>query len=283
VKCMPILRFISLLLILTSVSPGTAGGESRKIFNLCCVVYPSDAAIPWDCHRMKRGETPEKLFGDHWLDVLRFNRIDRRHLTTGVSIKVPRNLEEITDFSPLPDSYPEAAKEEKFILVNLAEQFLGAYEHGELLFSFPIASGDRKDQTPTGDFRVTAFSRRHESSLYKIEKTKIPYPMHYGLRFFINRRGVEFWLHGRDLPGFPASHGCVGLYDEEMQQKYYKFPQQPQLLDARTLYEWVVESEEDSGAFTPLKYGPRVRIIGEQPLLGRVESRFHPVLPHQLR
>jgi hypothetical protein len=233
---MPILRFISLLLILTSVSPGTAGGESRKIFNLCRVVYPSDAAIPWDCHRMKRRETPEKLFGGHWLDVLRFNRIDRRQLTTGVSIKVPRSLEEITDFSPLPDSYPEAAKEEKFILVNLAEQFLGAYEHGELLLSFPIASVDRKDQTPTGDFRITAFSRRHESSLYKIEKTKIPYPMHYGLRFFINRRGVEFWLHGRDLPGFPASHGCVGLYDEEMQQKYYQFPQQPQLLDARTLY-----------------------------------------------
>jgi hypothetical protein len=39
--------------------------------------------------------------------VLLFNRTDRRHLTTGVSVKVPRNLDEIPDFSPLPDSYPE--------------------------------------------------------------------------------------------------------------------------------------------------------------------------------
>lgn len=34
---------------------------------------------------------------------------------------------------------------------------------------------------------------------------------------------------------------------------------------ARTLYEWVVGEEvrEESGAFTRLKNGPRVRIIGE--------------------
>ncbi len=90
--------------------------------------------------------------------------------------------------------------------------------------------------------------------------------MHYGLRFFVNRRGVDFWIHGRDVPGFPASHGCVGLYDEEMQQKYYKFPRQPQLQDSRTLYEWAIGPREDRGEFTRLKNGPRVRIIGEPPL-----------------
>ncbi|MFZ2948817.1 MAG: L,D-transpeptidase, partial [Desulfuromonadaceae bacterium] len=84
--------------------------------------------------------------------------------------------------------------------------------------------------------------------------------------FFTNVRGVDFWIHGRDLPGFPASHGCIGLYDEEMQQKYYRFPRQLQLQDARTLYEWVVGAEEDSGTFTRLKNGPKVRIIGESPL-----------------
>lgn len=265
-KSVPILRFLSLLLILTTVSPGTALGGPRKILNLCRVVHPSDEMVPWDCYRIKRGDTPEKLFGDRWLDLLRFNRIDRRHLFPGVSIKVPRNMEDIADYSPLPESYPEAAQEEKFILVDLSEQFIGAYEHGEMVFSFPIASGDRKNRTPVGDFRVTAFNRRHKSSLYKIEKTKIPYPMHYGLRFFVNRRGVAFWIHGRDVPGFPASHGCVGLYDEEMQQKYYKSPPRPQLQDSRTLYEWAIGSMEDSGDFTYLKNGPRVWIIGESPL-----------------
>jgi hypothetical protein len=260
---MSILRILSLLLILTAISPLTARGESRKISNLCSVVHPGDAVSAWDCLRIRKGETPEELFGERWLDVLRFNRIDRRHLTAGVSIKVPRDLDDIEEYSPLPESYPQAAREEKFMLVDLFEQFLGAYEHGELVFSFPIASGNRVHRTPRGDFRIDAFNRRHRSSLYKIEKTNTPYPMHYALRFFVNNHGIDFWLHGRDLPGFPASHGCIGLYDEEMQQKYYRFPRPLQLQDARTLYEWVLGPKEDNGRFTRLKNGPRVRIIGE--------------------
>lgn len=150
--------------------------------------------------------------------------------------------------------------------MDLSEQFLGAYEYGELVFSSPIASGNRKNRTPVGDFRVTAFNLRHKSSLYKIEKTQIPYPMHYGLRFFVNWSGVAFWIHGRDLPGFPASHGCVGLYDEEMQRKFYHYARDPKLQDSRDLYEWAIGFADDSGEFTRLKHGPRVRVIGEPPL-----------------
>lgn len=263
---MPNIRILSLLLIFTIIAPLTARGASRKISNLCSVVHPGDVLIDWDCRRIKKGETPESLFGERWLDVLRFNRIDRRHLVSGVSIKVPRNLDDIEEYSPLPDTYPKAAQDEKFILVDLFEQFLGAYENGELVFSFPIASGNRKHRTPSGYFRIDAFNRRHKSSLYQIEKTTTPYPMHYALRFFINNKGVDFWIHGRDLPGFPASHGCVGLYDEEMQQRYYRFPRHLELEDARTLYEWAIGEREDSGRFTRLKNGPRVRVIGESPL-----------------
>jgi hypothetical protein len=260
------IRILSLLLIFTIIAPIAARGGSKKIYNLCSIVHPGDAVIDWDCLRIKKGDTPESLFGDRWQDVLRFNRIDRRHLTAGVSIKVPRNLDDIEEYSPLPDTYPKAARDEKFVLVDLFEQFLGAYEYGELVFSFPVASGNREHRTPTGYFRIDAFNSRHQSSLYKIEKSNTPYPMHYALRFFVNNEGVDFWLHGRDLPGFPASHGCVGLYDEEMQQKYYKFPRPLELQDARTLYEWVVGERKDSGRFTWLKNGPRVRIIGESPL-----------------
>jgi hypothetical protein len=263
---MQILRILPLILIMALLPPPAARGESRKITNLCSVVHPGDALVPWDCRKIKKGETAETLFGERWLDILRFNRIDRRHLVAGVSIKVPRDLEDIEEYSPLPDTYPKAAADEKFILVDLFEQFLGAYEYGELAFSFPIATGNRVHRTPTGDFRINGFSRRHQSSLYKIEKTDTFYPMHYALRFFSNDKGVDFWLHGRDLPGFPASHGCVGLSDEEMQRKYYHFSRPAQLQDSRLLYEWVVGDRKDSGSFTWLKNGPRVKIIGESPL-----------------
>ncbi|WP_298267528.1 L,D-transpeptidase [Geobacter sp.] len=255
------------LLLLPSLTARDAAAEDpKKILNLCTIDYPSDATVAWECHRLKPGETAETLFGDSWRDVLRFNRVDRRHLSPGVSLKVPKNLEDVADFTPMPRFYPEAENEAKFLLVDLSEQFLGAYEFGRLVHSFPIASGDRENPTPTGDFRITAFDRRHASTLYKIEKTDIPYPMHYALRFFVNRRWVSFWLHGRDVPGFPASHGCIGLYDEEMQKRYYHFPREPLLQDARILYEWVVSPLPDSGGFTPLREGPRLRIVGEPPL-----------------
>lgn len=230
----------------------------------CKVKYPSDSLIEWECRQIKKGETLEKLFGEQWINVARFNRIDRRHARPGRSIKVPKRLDDIKDFSPMPHYYDQAKDEPKFILLDLSEQFLGAYEYGRLIFSTPIASGEKENETPTGDFRINAYNSRHRSSLYFIEKTNIPYPMHYGLRFHISRDGVAYWIHGRDLPGYPVSHGCVGLYDEEMQKKYYKFPEEPLLQDSKKLFEWVISPEKDDGRFHLIN-GPKLRIIGRTP------------------
>lgn len=251
-----------LLVLLLILTTGSAEAAGKKIFNLCKVDHPSDAQLAWECRKIRAGETPEKLFGDRWQDVLRFNRLDRRHFYHGVSIKVPRDLDTVATFSPLPPEYPAAATEAKFILIDLAEQFLGAYEYGQRVLSFPIGSGTPDNPTPTGEFRINAFHRRHQSSLYTIETKNIPYPMHYGLRFWTNAEWVDFWLHGRDLPGYPPSHGCVGLTDEEMQKKVYRFPSRPVLRDARALYEWVVDGRKDDGSLTRLTDGPRLLIIG---------------------
>lgn len=249
-------------LLLLTVSATTAWPAGKKLYDLCRVEHPSDAALSWECRKVKKGDSPWKLFGAHWPEVLRFNRLDRRHFGSGLSLKVPTDLAALAAFSPLPREYPEAAAEAQFILVDLAEQYLGAYEYGQLKLALPIASGNPENPTPDGDFRVTAFHREHESSLYQIENTDTPYPMHYALRFHTNPAGVAFWLHGRDVPGFPASHGCIGLYDEEMQQAYYKNPSKPLLEDAATLFEWVIKGRNDSGNLTNLKDGPRVKIIG---------------------
>lgn len=236
-----------------------------KVLPLCKVSHPSDGNVDWECRRVKKGETLESLFGDSWIDVARFNRIDRRHAYPGAYLKVPLRLEDIADFTPMPEEYPPAAEEEKFILVDLSEQFLGAYEYGRLVFSFPVATGEDGHETPAGKFRITAFSRNHRSSMYFIEDTATPYPMNYGLRFFVSKGGISFWMHGRDMPGYPASHGCLGLYDEPMQKKYYKYPKEPVLEDARILYEWVVSSHPDDGRFQILGDGPRVEIVGKAP------------------
>ncbi len=68
------------------------------------------------------------------------------------------------------------------------------------------------------------------------------------------------WVHGRDVPGYPGSHGCVGLYDEWMQQSYYAVPTRPVLADARRLYEWVVGPGADDSQMRIIA-GPRLRIV----------------------
>ncbi len=72
---------------------------------------------------MRPRETLETLFGSRWVDVARFNRIDRRHAYPGISLKIPRHLEDVAGFTPMPQEYPLAASEAKFILIDLAEQF----------------------------------------------------------------------------------------------------------------------------------------------------------------
>lgn len=254
------------LLLFTLVS--TVYAKPVKARFLCAIEHPSDSNVTWECRRLRKGESLETLFGERWRDVLRFNRIDRRHIYRGIYLKVPNRLDDIENFTPMPATYLPAEKDAKFILIDLSEQFLGAYEFGRLVFSTPIATGEGGNCTPAGKFRITAVDPQHRSSLYFIEKTRIKYPMNYALRFFINSRGVEFWIHGRDLPGYPASHGCVGLYDEAMQKKYYKYPGKPMLEDAETLYKWVISPLADDGGLRVLKNGPRIQIIGHAPLEG---------------
>ncbi len=257
----PVLLLVTIFLV--SGEGRAWSADPKKVRSPCKIRYPSDKKVAWECARMRPGETLEDLFGDRWRDVARFNRIDRRHAEQGVRIKVPLQLEDIKNFTPMPLEYLEA--DAKFILVDLSEQFLGAYEYGRLVFSVPMVTGEKGNETPIGEFRVTAVDRSHRSSLYFIEKTSIPYPMNYGLRFYVNKRGISFWIHGRDVPGYPASHGCIGLYDEAMQKKYYKYPGNPVLDDARILYEWVIAPLSDEEGFRVLKEGPRVLIVGEAP------------------
>ncbi|GFO64619.1 L,D-transpeptidase [Geomonas paludis] len=259
----PLLRTLCTLLILlgTAALPSFA---ADKIRSLCELHYPTDYLYEWDCVKVTGKDTPYKIFGKQWQDGLRFNRMDRRHFLAGMSVKVPRHMEDIRDFNPMPPLYYEAEKEPQLILIDQNEMFLGAYEFGVLVFSAPVAVGVDEYRLKNGSYRVDSVDPVHESSLYPVEGTDRPYPMHYGLRFHVDKRDdgwTSYWIHGRDLPGYPASHGCIGLTDEEMQLAYYGEPAKPLLMDAKKLYQWAV-GNRDTGALQRLR-GPAVIIMGE--------------------
>ena len=252
-------------MVVVGLSAVSQADSPKKPRGPCEIHYPSDATVEWDCRVIPPAGSLEGMFGEYWVDVARFNRIDRRHARPGLSIKVPRQIEDLAQFSPLPLFYPPGERKKKFILIDLTEQFLGAYEYGALRFATPIASGNGLNETPMGAFRVTAAHLQHQSNLYTIERTDRPYPMNYALRFHVNREGVSYWIHGRDMPGYPASHGCIGLYDESMQKEEYGLPKDPELFDAQRLFEWVLGGEVEEERVIHLPHGPRVHIIGQAP------------------
>lgn len=261
------------LLMLAFYNPGatsepTANPQDPAKEDLSRVEYPSLANIPWTPRFIRPQDTLESLFGRDWLTVARFNRIDRRHVYPGMTLKAPVDLEAARNYTPMPGEYPPAKKYDKYVLINLAEQWLGAYEYGKLKFSMPAATGANGHETPTGIFRVDARHQTHTSSLYKTEDQTAQYPMDNAIRFHIGADNVSYWIHARDLPGKPASHGCVGLYDEEMQNRVYGLPSQPVMRDSTKLYDWAVgeaEYEDDSGDLELLEDGPVIEIIGTNP------------------
>jgi len=251
----------------TTDLPG-ASPVDKAIEDLSRVEYPSLKDVRWHPHFIQPNQTLESLFGTDWVWVARFNRLDRRHAYPGMTIKVPDRMEDIRGYCPLPKEYDPARGHRKYILVDITEQWLGAYENGRLVFSAPAATGKAGTETPTGTFRIDARHLTHTSSLYKTANDEEQYPMDNALRFYIGPDNVSYWLHARDLPGRPASHGCIGLFDEEMQNRVFGTPAVPALLDSQKLYEWAAgeeEYDEDYGELDELEDGPTVEVRGTLP------------------
>ncbi len=90
------------------------------------------------------------------------------------------------------------------LIVSITKQTVTLYDAGVVVVESPISSGTLENPTPTGIFSVIEKNWWHRSNIYSAA------PMPYMQR--INWEGVA--LHAGELPGYPASHGCIRLpYD----------------------------------------------------------------------
>lgn len=262
--------FVGLLVLRAPqlVDDPAAGLEDRANEDLTRIDYPSLRTIATRPRFIRPQDSLESLYGKDWVTVARLNRVDRRHVYPGMTIREPLDMAAIRDYTPLPKQHAPAKPHAKYLLLDLSEQWIGAYERGVLKFSMPAATGKAGTDTPNGTFRIDARHRDHTSSLYRISEEGEQYPMDNALRFYIDEKSVGYWIHARDLPGRPASHGCIGLYCEDMQERVYGSPQKPVLNDAQRLYAWAApdcEHGEDDGSLQELDYGPQLEVRGSLP------------------
>jgi lipoprotein-anchoring transpeptidase ErfK/SrfK len=150
--------------------------------------------------------------------------------------------------------------------IDLEEQTAYLLQNGRPVLASPISSGRYGHLTKNGSFKILEKERTHYSSMYgKIVDARgntivadadadmrvppggkfIPAPMHYFMRF----TGAD-GMHAGYLPGYPASHGCV------------RMPQ-----------------ENAIAFFNSVSVGTPVTVFGRTPTgryLGQLQSRFPP-------
>jgi len=87
------------------------------------------------------------------------------------------------------------------IVVSIAQQRAYAYRNGIPIGISTVSTGKKGHETPTGVFTLLQKNIDHKSSLYDDA------PMPYMQR--LTWDGIA--MHAGNLPGYPASHGCVRL------------------------------------------------------------------------
>ncbi len=117
--------------------------------------------------------------------------------------RVDKDAEQFTngEFNWYPDRSPGGPV---ILIVSLPDQRVYVYRDGVRIAASTCSTGKLGHRTPTGVFKILQKDKNHHSSTYNNA------PMPYMNR--LTWSGVA--LHAGQLPGYPASHGCVRLPKE---------------------------------------------------------------------
>lgn len=90
-------------------------------------------------------------------------------------------------------------RENRHIEIRLSEQRAIVMDgDGKEIFTTKVSTGRKGYSTPTGEFVITNKHRDWTSTLY-----------HASMPYFQRLSCSDFGLHQGNLPGYPASHGCI--------------------------------------------------------------------------
>ncbi len=171
--------------------------------------------------------------------VCALNRIDLFRIHRVDSLIIPDTLSpNFIDYSPFPDSVSQYTGIHKIIVISYPLQAFGIYDQGILQRWGPVCMGKKATPTPTGLFHTNWKSKSQIST----DNPDWILPWYFNL---VNNTGVSF--HQFDLPGFPASHSCIRLGEE----------------DAKWIYSFADQWKLDDTGRKIIAYGTPVIIFGE--------------------
>jgi lipoprotein-anchoring transpeptidase ErfK/SrfK len=170
--------------------------------------------------------------------TLAINRIDDRNLRKGMTLVVPNSFKDPSILEFMPSDIDGAQSINKLIIISQEMQAFGAYEGGHLVRSGPISSGKRSTPTPSKLYFLN----------WKGEEVVSTFSDEWILKWNFNLDNKEgIGMHYYTMPGYPASHSCVRLYEN----------------DALWLYEWGEQWILASDGQTKLANGTPVIVYGE--------------------
>lgn len=145
------------------------------------------------------------------------NRTDKKNFIKLDSVVIPSDFSgDLPHYFPFPIHVSSLDSVSKVLIFSYPTQTFAAYENGNLVYTGPTNMGRKKDPTPTGLFFTN----------WKAEKTTSTFNDEWDLKWNFNienKLGVGF--HEYTLPGYPASHSCLRLQEN----------------DAKYLYKWADE------------------------------------------
>lgn len=228
-----------------SVAAATPNAESEvKKTNEASDVKEADQkpSVSFETYTVKGAKSLAELESNYGKDgvetILKINRVDRRHVAAGSTLIIPTEKVDLMAVAPFPAELDAVSSVDKFILVSRRVQAFGAYESGKLVYWGPTSTGKKATPTPAGLYFTNWKSKETRSSVNRSWRL----PWYFNLS---NTGGYAF--HQYDLPGVPASHGCVRLLVEDAQWIYNWADQ------------WILNSDRSSIA----AYGTPVVIFGD--------------------
>lgn len=188
--------------------------------------------------RKSIAELESRLGADAFTAMLKINRTDKKHIRAGDSLIIPGASADLMSIAPLPLQLEVARTIPKLILVSRRVQAFGAYESGRLVRWGPTSTGKKSTPTPAGLYHTNWKAKETRSSVN--QSWVLPWCFNLD-----NFSGVSF--HKFDLPGYPASHGCVRLLEE----------------DAKWIYDWADQWTLSKIDHSVIAFGTPVVIFGD--------------------